>query len=199
MGKVFVFLAMSIMFMSSCKSYKEYKLTNYALAGLNNERDYTMWLDKDFTGKFYHSTGNNQMIDSIEWRLVNGLFYFNHLSRLRTYGEDTKDEIAYVGLHSIKGIYLSFDSTFLFINKIPVRTRYFTSYVNSLKERGKEDKIVKRYFNNKERINYKLSKAKSVEEVFNKKSKIHFYWFYRCWDDANTWLYSIFKEPKHPH
>jgi hypothetical protein len=200
MNNKIIILAVLVIFFGSCKSYKEYRVSNYAHMGIEDNSTYMMWLNKNFSGCISENARVYWRDDSVQWRYKNGLMYFKNMSTHDVKGDiPTNYILPDVCLYSKKGLYVPTNSSYIFLHKIPFRTQGFKLYVKEIQDTRKEGRIIKRCFGDKERIDRKLSKAKSLEEIFQEEEKIHFYWFYKFWDDVNTELYSLFKAPKHPH
>ena len=189
-----------ILCLGSCKSLKEYRVSNYAHKGIEVDATYTVWLEKDFEGVISETCKKYWRDDSVKWRYKNRLMYFKYMSTHDVKGTIPEGNILpSVCLYSKKGIYVPTDTSYYFLHKMPFRLKVWKLYVKEMQETGKEADIMKRQFGDSIQIQKKLAKAKPLEEVFKKEKKIHFYWFYKFWENVGIEYYILFKAPNHPH
>lgn len=175
-------------------------MSNFAHKGIANDFVYTMWLNENFTGTISEVSEYYWQDDSVQWKYRRGKLYFKFINTYEIKEPLHKGNILpSVCLYSKRGIYVPGDTSYFFLHKVPFRTQSWKSYVKNLQKTGDEAKIVDRYFGDSTQIQRKLSKAKPLNEVFEKDDKIKYFWFYKFWENVNTELYIRFKAPNHPH
>ncbi len=167
-----ILYVMLLLILTGCNTIRVIKLKRNGHQAKKGESMVSLYLEKAGVGKVSEFSKEFTKEDTVVWKYRNGIVYFKTISSYIEGEEATDSSILPVyGLYGGGHILIKQDNESFLLYDMRIadfKLWLWEGFIPDLQKTGYEDKLIKRDFGDSLKIQKKLSKAKSLDEIFKK-------------------------------